>query len=91
MIIDVIALLNIVLLGAETVGAVTAVIDAINSAIASLETVDEPTYAGLSLEEKTAMLKKCTKIVANLDLDLACWPLGYTTTILFDHDGNPIP
>jgi hypothetical protein len=91
LIIDVIALLNVVLLGAETVGAITSIIDAINAAITDLTPVTEPAYTDLTLEEKTDMLKLCTKIVANLDLDLACFPLGYTTTILFDLDGNPIP
>lgn len=51
---------------------------------------NEPTYADLTLEQKTEILKRCTRIVANLDLDLACYPLGYTTTILFDLDGNPV-
>lgn len=51
---------------------------------------NEPTYADLTPEQKTEILKRCTRIVANLDLDLACYPLGYTTTILFDKDGNPV-
>lgn len=48
-------------------------------------------YDELTLEEKTAILKECTKTVANLKLDLSCYPMGYTTTLLFDLDGNPIP
>jgi hypothetical protein len=91
LIIDVVALLNVVLLGAETVGAISEIIDAINAAIADLTPLEEPTYNELSLDEKTDMLKLCTKIVANLNLDLACFPMGYTTVLLFDRDGNPVP
>ena len=39
-------------------------------------------------EEETAILKAFTGEVSRLDIDLACYPLGYPTTILFDTDGN---
>jgi hypothetical protein len=91
LIIDVLGLLEVVLQGAETAGAILSVIEAIQDAISSLTPLDTPAYTDLSLEEKTALLKRCTVIVANLDLDLACFPLGYTTSMLFDHDGSPIP
>jgi len=90
-IVDVVALLQVVLLGAETVGAAIEVIDAINDALTLLTIVDEPAYDDLTLEQKTDVLKRCTKIVVNLNLNLSCFPLGYTTTLLFDLDGNPIP
>lgn len=50
-----------------------------------------PAYIDWSYEDRKQMLKDCTRIVANLGLDLACYPMGYTTTILFDQDGNPVP
>lgn len=90
-IIDVIALLEVVLAGAEVIGAAVEIIDAITSALDLLSIVGEPAYGELTLEQKTDVLKRCTKIVRNLDLSLNCFPLGYTTTLLFDLDGNPIP
>lgn len=84
MIIDIIALIEIVQLGAETV-------EAIQALIALLSPEEIPEYNDLTYEEKKAMLKKCTKIVANLNLDLSCFPMGYATTVLFDLDGNPVP
>lgn len=91
MFVDVIALLQILLIGAETAGAVVEVITAIQDALDLLSIVDEPAYADLTLADKTEVLKRCTIIVANLNLNLSCYPLGYTTTLLFDLDGNPIP
>lgn len=84
MVIDILALLAIVQLGADTVEAVQALIDIVNGEA-------QPDYSDLTLEEKTALLKECTKIVANLQLHLSCFPLGYETTLLFDLDGNPVP
>jgi len=84
LIIDIIGLLELVHIGAEAVAA-------IQDVLALIEPDEMPEYATLTLEEKTALLKKCTKIVANLDLNLACYPLGYATTILFDLEGNPVP
>lgn len=51
----------------------------------------ERNYSELTYDEKVAILKECTKTVANLGLNLSCFPLGYETTILFDLDGNPVP
>lgn len=84
MIIDILALLEIIEIGAETVAAIQAIIDL-------LDPQPPADYNDLTYEEKKAMLKECTKIIANLDLDLACFPTGYVTTILFDLDGNPVP
>lgn len=91
MFIDVIALLEVVLLGAQTVGAAIEIVNAIEDAIDLMSIVNEPAYTDLTLEQKTEVLKRCTKIVANLQLNLSCFPMGYTTTLLFDLDGNPIP
>lgn len=91
MIVDVIALLEVVLAGAEIIGAAAEIIAAITDALDLLSIVEEPAYADMTLEQKTDVLKRCTKIVANLDLNLSCYPLGYVTTLLFDLDGNPIP
>ncbi len=83
MVIDILALLQIIQLGAETVAAIQEIID--------LLTPEEiPEYADLTDEEKLDMLKRCTKMIANLDLNLACYPTGWTTTIVFDRDGNPV-
>lgn len=80
---DILALLELLTLGAE-------VISALEDFIEVLTGTSEPDYEALTNEEKTAILRRVTKIVANLGLDLACYPLGYTTTILFDLDGEPI-
>ena len=84
MIIDVLGLLAVVELGAETVAAIQDLIDFINGE-------EEPDYTDLTPEEKTEMLKKLTIIIARLGLDLNCFPVGYTTTLLFDTNGNPLP
>jgi len=90
-IIDVIALLQIVLAGAEFVGAVAETINAIQDAIDLISIADEPSYTDLDYDDKVLLLKRCTKIIANLGLDVSCFPMGYSTTLLFDLDGNPIP
>lgn len=45
----------------------------------------------LTPADRNALLKSLTGFVVTLNLNLACYPLGYTTAILFDEDGNPIP
>lgn len=80
----IILFLELVAIGEETVETVTEV-------LTLLGLVPDRSFDDLTLEEKTEVLKECTKIVANLNLDLACYPLGHTTTLLFDLDGNPIP
>lgn len=42
-------------------------------------------------EERAEMLRRLTGQIAALDLDLACYPTGYTTTLLFDREGNLLP
>lgn len=84
MIIDVLGLLAVVQLGAETVAAIQDLIDFINGE-------DEPDYTDLTPEEKTEMLKHLTIIIVKLGLDISCFPVGYTTTLLFDIEGNPLP
>lgn len=91
MIEDVLALLVILRDVAEAVSLASEIIDSLSAAYDLLFGLGEPSYSELSLEEKTEILKRCTKIVANLDINLNCYPLGYTTTILFDTDGNPVP
>lgn len=76
--------LELVAIGEETVETVTEV-------LALLGLLPDRPISDLTPEEKLEVLKECTKIIANLDLDLACYPTGYTTTICFDLDGNPIP
>ena len=40
--------------------------------------------------EVTAVLKAYTGSVSRLNVDIACYPMGYPTTILFDGSGNLI-
>lgn len=84
MIIDLIGLLEIVALGAETVGAITTLLDAI-------ATEPQPDYSGLTDAQKLDLLKRCTMIVVRLNVEVNCMPMGATTAICFDSDGNPIP
>ena len=42
----------------------------------------------LSPADRTDLLRALTGFVVALNCDIACYPLGYTTTILFDEDGN---
>lgn len=91
MLADVIALLVILKDAAEALSLAADIIDDLQAAADLLFGLGEPSYVELTLEEKTAILKRCTKIIANLDLDLSCYPTGYNTTILFDLDGNLLP
>jgi hypothetical protein len=91
MIEDVLALLAILRDVSEALSLASGIIDDITAAYDLLFGLGEPSYTELSNDAKTEILKRCTKIVANLDLDLNCYPLGYNTTLIFDLDGNPIP
>lgn len=64
---------------------------ALSSLASLLSAYDDPDYSDLTYEQRVAILKRCTKIVVNLNLDVNCYPLGYETTLLFDRDGNPLP
>lgn len=44
----------------------------------------------LTDEEETGVLKAYTGNVSLMNLTMACYPLGYPTTALFDGDGNLI-
>lgn len=76
--------LELVAIGEETVETVTEL-------LSLLGLLPDRPISDLTYEEKKEVLKECTKIVANLDLDLACFPMGWTTAVLFDRDGNPVP
>lgn len=91
MIEDVLALLLILKDISEALSLASEIIDDLQGAYDLLFGLGEPSYTELSLEDKTRILKQCTKIVANLGLNLSCYPLGYNTTILFDLAGNPVP
>jgi len=41
-------------------------------------------------EEQTAALKAITGLIVLLDVNLACYPTGATTAILFDENGDPV-
>jgi hypothetical protein len=88
---ELIALMLVVKDAAILIEVTAEVLAIINDILDLLGGLTEPAYSDLSLEQRTEVLKRCTKIIANLDLDLSCYPLGYETTILFDLDGNPVP
>lgn len=44
----------------------------------------------LTAPQKTPVLKSMTGFLSILDVHLACYPVGYVTTILFDENGNPV-
>jgi hypothetical protein len=54
---------------------------------------DNPDYWDLELsqEDKNAILKALTCMVAATETDLNCYPIGYNTTLLFDLNGDVIP
>lgn len=84
MFIDILGILQVLALGAET-------LEQISDLITFISGEPEPDYSDLTPEQKTEMLKELTKVIARLGLDLNCFPVGYTTTLLFDTDGNPLP
>jgi len=88
---DVLALLALLRDVSEGLSLGAEIIDNLTAAYDLLFGLGEPSYAELDDEAKTIILRRCTIIVANLALNLSCYPLGYTTTILFDLDGNPVP
>ncbi len=45
----------------------------------------------ISQEDQSAILKALTGFVVSLNINLSCYPLGLTTAVLFDEDGNPVP
>lgn len=65
--------------------------DELDELTALFEGEEPPSYVELPYEERKQILKDCTLIIRRLELDLACYPTGYTTVILFDMDGNPVP
>jgi len=54
---------------------------------------DNPDYLDLEFnqDDKNAMLKALTGCVVGTETGLNCYPLGLTTAILFDLDGNAVP
>lgn len=60
---------------------------AFNALMADLEaSIEDP----LDEDQNNGTLKALTGFVSQLDNNLACYPMGYPTTILFDQDGNQI-
>lgn len=84
MIVDIIGLLELVAIGAETV-------EAVSNLLAAIGVEVNKNYEDLTPEEKLTTLKKCTIIVTRLHMDINCMPMGEATAICFDTDGNPIP
>ncbi len=44
----------------------------------------------ISEETQTALLKTITGCIVTLNVNLACYPTGETTAILFDENGDPV-
>jgi hypothetical protein len=63
----------------------------VSSAIAGITAIHTDDWElELTEEEQTALLKALTGSVVVLNAPIACYPLGYVTTVLFDSDGNPL-
>jgi len=44
----------------------------------------------IEMDEQNNLLVAYTKSLVNLRTNLAAYPVGYTTAILFDADGHPV-
>lgn len=63
----------------------------ITSSIEAERALNEEIWADeMTLDEWNATLKALTAFVVRLQINLACYPLGFVTTVLFDEDGNPV-
>jgi hypothetical protein len=88
---DLLALLVMLRDLSEALSLASEIIDNLTAAYDLLIGLGEPSYAELDEATRTMILKRCTKIIANLNSNLACYPTGYNTTVLFDLDGNLLP
>lgn len=50
-----------------------------------------PPVVEMTPEERLDALKKATLFIRRLDVDVACFPTGYTTAFIVDMEGNPVP
>jgi len=41
-------------------------------------------------DTRNGLLRSVTGMISKLNVNVACYPVGYPTTILFDGDGNPV-
>lgn len=57
------------------------------------EMILNPSWAFIPVDddERLAMLKKFTSLIYSIRPDFNCYPVGLTTTILFDINGDPVP
>lgn len=63
----------------------------IKASLEAMRTLVPGSYdVALTDTEETGVLKAYTGNVSQLNLTLACYPMGYPTTLLFDGDGNLI-
>lgn len=83
MVIDILALLEVVQLGAEAVAALQELLTLITGE-------EQPDYEDLTYEEKLEVLKRCTLMVRRLHLDIACYPLTATSVVFYGPDGEPL-
>lgn len=58
----------------------------------TLTQVTNPIWAltNITTDERNEHLKKLTGCVVGSETDLNCYPLGLTTAILFDANGDPV-
>lgn len=75
----------------QVLSAVLPGLDELSTSIAFIiaSHTDDWTVA-LTPEDRTELLKALTGFVVALNVNIACYPLGYTDTALFDEDGNPL-
>lgn len=63
----------------------------VSSAIAGITAIHTDDWEiEITEEEQTAILKAITGFAVLLNVQVNCFPLGLTTSILFDEDGNPL-
>lgn len=82
---------NDVILALEHVCDGVADLATIKASLEAMRTLVEGAYdVELTDGEQTAVLRAYTGNVSQLNVSVACYPLGYPTTVLFDEDGNLI-
>lgn len=82
---------NDIILALELVCGAVPDLAILSESIEEMRTLVEGAYDVLITdEEQTALLRAYTASVVRLGVEVACYPLGYPTTVLFDRDGNLI-
>ena len=80
---------NDILLGLERICAAVPDLATVKLSIEAMRVLVEGAYdVDITDDEQTMLLKAYTGEVFRLQIDLNCYPLGLTTQVLFDADGN---